>query len=151
VTGNKWEKDEVLAKNLLLQKILDSVAMKIHRHTTVAVAWAAIVEEYTRRSVFAQTELHATFLESKCPEKGDVCKFLDELQAKREDLASLDMDIDDKDYRSTIISSLPPHLANFASIQLTAAKLYSSSWTIEPDLFIQVISNEWDHYKYQIQ
>jgi hypothetical protein len=61
------------------------------------------------------------------------------------------VDIDDKDYRSTIISSLPPHLANFASIQLTAAKLYSPAQTIEPDLFIQVISDEWDCYKSQNQ
>jgi gag-polypeptide of LTR copia-type len=76
----KWDKDEATVKNLLLQKILDSVAMKIRRHKTVALAWAAIVEEYTRRSVFTQTELCAAFLESKCPEKGDIRKFLDDLR-----------------------------------------------------------------------
>jgi gag-polypeptide of LTR copia-type len=150
-TREKWDKDEATAKNLLLQKIPDSVAMKICRHATVALAWASIVEEFMQRSVFAQTELRTTFLDSKCPEKGDVRKFLDDLRAKREDLASLDVEIDDKDYRSTIISSLPPHLANFASMQLTAAKLYSSSRTIEPDLFIQVIADEWDRFRLQSQ
>jgi hypothetical protein len=95
--GEKWEKDEATAKNLLLQKIPNSVAMKIRRHTTVALAWASIIEEFTRCSVFAQTELRAAFLDSKCSEKGDVRKFLDDLRAKREDLASLDVEIDDKD------------------------------------------------------
>jgi hypothetical protein len=70
-------------------------------------------------------ELRATFLNSRCPDKGDVHKFLDELHAKMEDLASLDVDINNKDYRSTIILSFPPHLANFASMQLTVVKLYS--------------------------
>jgi gag-polypeptide of LTR copia-type len=96
--------------------------------------------------VFAQTKLCAAFLDSKCSEKGDICKFLDDLRTKQEDLASLDVDIDDKDYWSTIISSLPPHLANFASVQLTTAKLYGTTKMIEPDLFIQVIANEWDCY-----
>jgi gag-polypeptide of LTR copia-type len=78
-TGEKWEKDEATTKNMLLQKIPDSMHMKIHQHTTVALAWASIVKEYTRWSVFTQTELRAAFLESRCPDKGDVCKFLDDL------------------------------------------------------------------------
>jgi gag-polypeptide of LTR copia-type len=84
--GEKWEKDEASAKNLLLQKIPDLVALKIHCYTTMAVTWAAIIEEYTRHSIFAQTELCVALLKSKYPEKGDIHKFLDDLQAKREDL-----------------------------------------------------------------
>jgi hypothetical protein len=40
------------------------------------------------------------------------------LRSKREELASVGVDIDEKDYRSTVISSLPTFLSNFASSQL---------------------------------
>jgi len=48
--------------------------------------------------------MRAKFMELKCPDKGNAKDFLDD--------------------RSTIISSLPVPLANFASNQLAAAKLY---------------------------
>jgi Zinc knuckle len=38
---------------------------------------------------------------------------------------------------------------NFASTQLTVAKLYSSLKTIEHDLFIQIIADKWDRYRSQ--
>ena len=65
--------------------------------------------------MFAQTDLHMHFLESKCPDKGNVCQFLDDLCIKREELVTVGVDVDEKDYYLTIISSLPIPLANFAS------------------------------------
>jgi hypothetical protein len=101
------------------------------------------------KCVFAQTELRTSFLESKCAEKENVCQFLDDLQTKREELSSVGVDVDDKDYRSTIISSLPTYLSNFASSQLAVTKLYSPSKTIEPDTLISLISEEFEHQKTQ--
>jgi hypothetical protein len=123
--------------------------MKICHQVTVHAAWTAIVKEYTEKSVFAQTELHTSFLESKCAEKGNVHQFLDDLQTKREELSSVGIDVDHKDYRSTIISSLPTYLSNFASSQLAVAKLYSPSKTIEPDALISLISEEFECQKTQ--
>ena len=68
-----WLKDEAAVKNLLLQKIPDSTAMKIRRQKSVEEAWEVISKEYTEKSVYAQTELRTVFLESKCPEKGRKC------------------------------------------------------------------------------
>jgi len=59
------------------------------------------------------------------------------------------VDIDEKDYRSMIILSLPIPLANFASNQLAAAKLYAESRTIAPDSLIMLISEEYDCEKSQ--
>lgn len=83
------------------------------------------------------------FLESKCPEKGNVWQFLDELWIKREELATVGVDIDEKDYCLTIISSLPIPLAKFASNQLAFAKIYSATRTIAPDSLISLISEEY--------
>ena len=105
--------------------------------------------EYTEKGAYTQTDLCGRFLESKCPDKGNVREFLDNLRVKREELASVGVDIDEKDYRSTIISSLPYSLANFASSQLAAARMFTSTKTIAPDSLISLISEEYEHQKMQ--
>ena len=145
----QWDRDEQSAKSLLTQKIPDSALMHIHKAKTVKERWDAITTEYTEKGTFAQTDLRTRFLESKCQEKGNVRQFLDELRIKREELATVSVDIDEKDYRSTIISSLPIPLANFASNQLAFAKIYSTTKTIAPDSLISLISEEYEHQRAQ--
>jgi hypothetical protein len=145
----KWEKDERSAKSLLTQKIPNSALMHIRTKKTVKDQWDAIVAEYTEKGAYAQTDLRTRFLESKCPKKGNVREFLDGLRVKREELATVGVDIDKKDYRSTIISSLPVPLANFASNQLAAAKLYAPTKTIVLDSLISLISEEYERQRTQ--
>ena len=147
--AEKWDKDELSAKSLLTQKIPDSTLMRVHNKRSVQERWDSIVAEYTEKGAYAQTDLRARFLESKCPDKGNVREFLDNLRVKREELASVGVDIDEKDYRSTIISSLPYALANFASSQLAAARMFASTKTIAPDSLISLISEEFERMKTQ--
>ena len=93
---------------------------------------------------FAQADLRSHFMESKCPDKGNVREFLDGLRVKKEELVTYGVVIEDKDYRSTIITSLPHHLSNFASNLLAGARLYSTSKTIDPDELILLISEEFE-------
>lgn len=144
-----WDKDELSAKSLLTQKIPDSTLMRIHSKKTVFERWAAIEKEYTEKGAYAQTDMRARFLESKCPEKGNVREFLDNLRVKREELASVGVEITEQDYRSTIISSLPYSLANFASAQLAAARMFATSKTIDPDALISLISEEYERQRTQ--
>jgi hypothetical protein len=81
-------------------------------------------------------------MESKCPDRGNVREFLDALHVKKEELATYSVAIKDKDYCSTIITSLPHHLSNFTSNLLAGARLYSTMKTINPDELIGLIS-EW--------
>ena len=85
-------------------------------------------------------------MESKCPDKGNVCEFLDELRVKKEELATYGVVIEEKDYQSTIIKSLPPHLSAFASNLLAGARLYSFTKTIDPDELISLVSEEYERY-----
>ena len=100
----QWEKDEMSAKSLLTQKVPDSTLMRIHAKKTVRERWEAIKTEYTEKGAYAQTEMRARFLDSKCPDKGNVRKFLDGLWVKREELVTVGVAIDEKDYRFVIIS-----------------------------------------------
>jgi len=103
-----------------------------------------ITSKYTEKGAFVQTDLRMCFLKSKCPDKSNVRQFLDELCMKWEELATVGVDIDKKDYCSTIIFSLPYFFAGFASNQLAAVKLYSSTKTITPDTLILLISKEYE-------
>ena len=146
---DKWDKDECSAKSLLTQKIPDSTLMRVHTKCTVKERWEAIVAEYTEKGAYVQTDLCGRFLESKCPDKGNVQEFLDGLRVKREELASVGVDIDETDYWSTIISSLPYSLTNFASSQLATARMFAISKTIAPDSLISLISEEYERQKTQ--
>ena len=109
--------------------------------------WNEITKEYTEKGTYAQMDLCAQFLDSKLQKGVEVCLFLDGLHMKQEELASVGVTIDEKDYRSTIIKSLPMSLAHFASSQLAAACLYSSTKTIAPDTLISIIIEEAEHQK----
>src|SRR6266540_2414307 len=145
----QWEKNEWSAKSLLTQKIPDSTLMRVHSKTTVWERWVAIVTEYTDKGTYAQTELRTKFLESRCPEKGNVREFLEGLRVKREELAQVGVDIENKDYLLTIVASLPYALSNFASSQLTVARMFSSTKTIDPDTLISLLVEESDRKRAQ--
>jgi hypothetical protein len=110
----QWDKNEQSAKSLLTQKIPDSTLMRIHSKKTMKECWDAIIIEYMSKGAYVQTDLHKRFMDMKCPDKGNVCEFLDDLLVKWEELALVGVDIDQKDYRShsTILASLPFTLSN---------------------------------------
>ena len=116
--------------------------MKLRNKKSIQECWDTIVRKYTEKGVFAQMELCTCCLEMKCLDKGDIRQYLDDLCVKQEELATLGMEIDEKNYRSTIIFSLPIHLSNFASNQLAVARLYAPTKTIDPDALISLIAEE---------
>ena len=140
----QWVKNERSAKSLLTQKIPDGTLMRIHTKMIIKLHWDMIVLEYTEKGDYAKMEMRAKFLKSKCLEKGDTRDFLMDLQVKREELAKVGVSIDDKDYLSTIISSLPIALSNFA-----AAHMFLVSKSINPNVLISLLMEEVDRQKSQ--
>ncbi|CAA7265260.1 unnamed protein product [Cyclocybe aegerita] len=145
----QWLKDERSAKSLLTQKIPDLTLMRVYAKATIKDRWDAIKVEYTEKGAYAQTELCAKFLDSKCPDKGNVREFLGGLRVKKEELTKVGVDIDNKDYLSTIITSLPLWLSSFASAQLASARMFAESRTIDPDVLIGLLIKEADRQKAQ--
>ena len=139
----KWDKNEAIALDLLTQRIPDSTVIRTSRLNTAAEMWTEIVREYTEKGAYTQTDLRTRFLEMKCPERGDVHEWLEQLRSRREELAQVGVDIEEKDYRLTIISSLPGHLSGFASNLLASARLFSPSKTIDPDIIISLVNEEY--------
>ena len=144
----QWEKDERSAKSLLTQKLPDSTLVLIHSKTTVKERWEAVVKEYTLKSEYAKTALRAKFLAMRCTDKGGVREFLEGLRLKKEELCQAGVDIDEKDYLSVIISSLPPAMSNFASTQLAAAR-FSATKTLTSGDLLSMLIEEADRQKAQ--
>ncbi|KAG1738092.1 uncharacterized protein EDB91DRAFT_1082853 [Suillus paluster] len=130
----KWLKSENLAKHSLTQCIPNSTVLHVWNLTDVAAMWMEIVCKYTEIGAYAQTDLRTKFLESKCPGNSDI-----------HELAAVRVNIEEKDYHSTIIQSLPNYLASFASGQLATARLYSPTQTINPNILISLIIEESEH------
>jgi hypothetical protein len=100
---NQWMKDEHSAKALLTHHIPDSTLIRIHTKESLQDRWDIIIKKYTQKGAFAQAKLCTHFMDSKCPDKGNVCEFLDELRVKKEKLATYGVTIEDKDYHSTTV------------------------------------------------
>ena len=141
---DQWLKDERSTKALLTHHIPNSTLIWIHSKEPLSDRWSLIVKEYTQKGAFTQAELHSRFMDSKCPNKGNIHEFMDDLHVEKEKLATYRVTIEDKDYRSTIISSLPIFLSNFASSILANARILATSGTVDPDQLISLISEEYD-------
>ena len=120
------DKYEHSAKALLTQQLLDLTMMEIHSKKTVKEQWEAVVREYTVKGIYAQIEIRVRFLLMQCLERGNAREFLRGLRLKREELAQVGVKISNDKYLSTIISSLPDLLANFASMQISWALQHTS-------------------------
>jgi len=146
----QWDKDERSAKSLLTQKLPDSTVVMVHGKVTVRERWEAVVKEFSKKSAYAQADMRAKFMAMRCPEKGNPREFLEGLRVKKEELAQAGVEVDEKDYFSIIISSLPYSLSNFASGQLAAAQ-YLSTKKITPDDLLSMLLEESDRQRAQFQ
>jgi len=137
-----WNQNKSIACSLLAQCLSDSTFVVVSSYTSVKLMWDAIIKEYSYKSIFSQAHLHREFTSACCPEKGDIRIFLNNLCGKKAELSAVGVNINDDDYRNSIIQSLPRWLATFASNQLTAAHLANRD--VEPELLITFICDEWD-------
>jgi hypothetical protein len=146
----QWDKDERSAKSLLTQKLPDSTVVMVHGKVTVRERWEAVVKEFSKKSAYAQADMRAKFMGLRCPDKGNPRDFLEGLRVKKEELAQAGVEVDEKDYFSIIISSLPYSLSNFASSQLAAAQFLSTK-KITPDDLLSMLLEESDRQRAQFQ
>jgi len=150
IAMTQWDKDKCSARSLLTQKLPDSTVVLIHGKKTVRERWEAVVREFSKRSAYAQADLRAKFMGMQCPERRNPRKFLEVLRVKKEEMAQAGVVVDEKDYFSVIISSLPVALSNFASNQLAAAQFLSSR-SMTPSDLLSMLMEESDRQRAQWQ
>ncbi len=146
-----WDDDEATAYYMLQQKIPDSLLIRVATMTNVAQRWALIKTQCTTKSLQTSTAERQAFLNSKCGEKENVRTFLEKLRERREELLQSSIVIEEPDYLSTIISSLPvgSEIHRYANQHLTAMQHHAKKMlqihrakgeTLTPEV-IQVIQH----------
>ncbi|EKM78172.1 hypothetical protein AGABI1DRAFT_129947 [Agaricus bisporus var. burnettii JB137-S8] len=138
----EWDQCKSVAMSLLSQRLPNSTLLLASNQLTVAKMWETVKKDFTYKGAFSQTCMHRDFLSTRCPKDGNVRTFLNDLWSKCAELDAMGISINNGDYQSTIIQLLPYSILGFTSGQLTAATLCGD--TIDPDMLILVISDEWD-------
>ncbi|PIL29341.1 hypothetical protein GSI_09392 [Ganoderma sinense ZZ0214-1] len=118
-----WEKTENLALYLLSQKLPDVTFTKHHRKGTTAAIWAAIVKEFTDKSILLRANLRTSFLNLRYKSGVDLHSEFDRVRVAYEELLNADVDISDAEYASLIINFVPSELSTFISQLSATAKL----------------------------
>ena len=139
-----WDLDETISRYMLSQRLPDSTAVRLKAITSVKDRWNKVKNEFSVKSQYAETDLLTAFNEMRCPNGGNVREFLGTMRVKREELAAVGVTMGDKEYRSAIIKALPEEMSKFASSLLTAARVLSSSHSIDPEVLIDHVSEEAD-------
>ena len=95
---DNWNRHENIARSLLAQRLPDSTLVVVSSHVSVKSMWDAIVRDYTYKSTFSQACLRREFTTARCPDKGNVRAFLNDLRAKKAELSAVGVNIGDNDY-----------------------------------------------------
>ena len=143
----KWDRNDRIARYLLLQRLPDSTAERMRVYLTANARWDRVTDEFTAKSVYAQDDLKATFREMKCPKGGDARAFLTSLRYKREELAAAGVSITEKEYQRAVLCGIPAELASFAAILLSSVRLLTSKPTIDTETLIEHLCEEADRLK----
>jgi len=116
-----WDQDETVARYLLSQRLPDSTAVRLKNVTSVKDRWQKVSDEFSVKSQYAEADLLTAFMEMRCPDRGNVCKFLGQMRVKREELSAVGVTMSEKEYRSAIIKAIPEEVAKFVSGMLSTA------------------------------
>ena len=143
----KWDYNDLVARYLLSQRLLNSMAVHMGPYTTAKARWDWVHAEFTTKSIYAQNDLEATFYDMRCEKGGDIRAFLTSLQYKQEELAAAGVSITDRDYQHTVLKGITKDLACFASGILTSAHILGLTSIIDTDTLIDYICEEADRLK----
>ena len=141
--SEQWEKDEFVARHMLGQRLRDSTLRKIIRKSTVAEMWTTITKEFETKSDVVQANLRSKFMNLRCADKGNLRTHLDKMSELWEELASVGVAIDNKEYTSVIIKSLPKEYASFVSSLAASAHLIGKA--LDPDTMKTYLLEEYDN------
>ncbi|KAK2459856.1 hypothetical protein APHAL10511_008126 [Amanita phalloides] len=148
-----WEEKEDLAMYLLLQKLPDSIFAKYMRKSSVTEIWAAIVVEFTQKSMLMKANLHMEFM-AQCYMKGtNLWEEFDHVCMKYKQLLNADVAVSNDDYHTLVLNFVPGNLSTFlvqisANMKILALALSTTAGTtstiINAKRLMQIAIEEWE-------
>jgi len=67
-----WKFEDLATRYLLLQRLPDSIMIRLHSLTTAKAQWDRLVFEFTAQSIYAQNDLEEAFFSLTCAKEEDI-------------------------------------------------------------------------------
>ena len=139
---DRWDAEEAAAKQLIASSIPDHVFNRIKSKTTAMEVWDTLKSLYQTRSKMIVVDLGKKLQGTRCSEEDDVRAHFTKLNDLREQLSAMGKDVDDDEYSSILLGSLPPSFESTISAINAASDL--SGTDITPDTVTRLASDEYD-------
>ena len=157
-----WQEKEDLALYLLSQKLPDLIFAKHMRKDTITKMWAAIVKEFTQKSMMMKSHLHTEFMAMCYDVKSTSLRTeFDRVQMKYEELLNASVSVSANDYCTLIINFIPQQLSSFLAQIPANVKIITiaqgvtegdddddddqeSPYLIDPEALIEIAIEEWE-------
>ncbi|PPQ88056.1 hypothetical protein CVT25_013688 [Psilocybe cyanescens] len=127
----KWQIAEATVKQCIASTVPDSIFNRIKSKKTAKDIWDTIADIFETCSTMVAIDLRLKLQNVKCGDAEDVHTHFDKLADMKECLASCGVDLEDHEYASILIGSLPSIYNSTLSSILASAKLRKT--TLDPD------------------
>jgi gag-polypeptide of LTR copia-type len=138
----RWEAEEASTKNLIAASVPDHVFNRIKSKTNTKEIWDAIKEIYQKRSKMITVDLGRKLQSTKLSDNEDARAHFTHLSDMREQLSSMGKTIDDDEFASILLGSLPPSYDSTVSAINAAADQMDTS--VAPDRVIRLVTDDYD-------
>ena len=137
-----WKSNEAIIRQGIASTILDSLFLEVRKEVTVIKMWKAVKEKREKKSWMVTVDLRCKLQVEKCAESGDMRAHLYKLQAMRKDLMSMGGIIDNKDFMSVILGSIPQSYDTYIAAIMAMSSLMDK--TLSSTNLIDAIHDEVD-------
>jgi gag-polypeptide of LTR copia-type len=104
---NQYLQEQAVVFQQIASTIPDSLYLKIKGKPTVKEAWAALKNDFEKRSKMITIDLRKRLYDIRCAENGNIRTHFDNIRTMREELASLGTELSEPDFSAVILGSLP--------------------------------------------
>lgn len=119
--------------------------------------WSALVDEFTKKSMWMESFLLAEFMNMRYEKGADLREQFDKVRMKYESLLNFGITVSDDCYRSLVINFVPDEISSFLALisaTMKARTMRSSSVadgiggsaerTLDAEVLMQLAAGEWD-------
>jgi hypothetical protein len=138
----KWTMGEAVIKQAIVTIIHDSLFIEVQKEATAHSMWEAVYEKWEKKSWMVTVDLRQKLQAEKCSEHGDMHAHLNKLQTICEDLTSMGAPVNDEDFTSIILRSVPASYDMYIAAIIATSSLFNRSLT--PTNLIDAICDEAD-------
>src|SRR5436190_2928050 len=138
----EWTQNRAIAMQHIASTVPDTLYLRIRDKGTVKDAWDALKNEFERRSRMYTIDLRRRLQDERCDEQGDVRAHFETMRMLREDLASLGEAINDEDFATMLLGSLPKGYDTYLSALTATAGITGT--ILDSGMLIMSVTDEFD-------